>query len=188
MSTDTTAKSTELSADEQRHLATFRYLGQGEVWLPNGKPSIPIADMDPEWRYNAARWLERRAIYFAMSYSYGEIISLALPLYVSGDSRNRRLSELDLMSEAAADDFDREADWRAMNPEAWIRQTPLYRALTEGLPTKGRELHKLDHRAKHYAGCPKREQTDGSCDCSRLAAIVNNEQEIANGTPEWTDD
>jgi hypothetical protein len=196
MITDTTAKSTELTADEQRHLTTYRYLSQGDVWLPSGKPLIPIADMDLEWRYNASRWMERRSIYYAMSYSYGEILWLTQPRYHEildgekgdGETLGRSWSELDLMTEMALADLDREADWRATNPDAWIRQTPLHRALTTGLPTSGRELHKLEHRAKHYAGCPKREQTDGSCDCSRLAAVVAHEQEIANGTPEWTDD
>jgi hypothetical protein len=38
-----------------------RYLDQGEQWKPNGKPMVAIADMDPEWRFNASRWLERNA-------------------------------------------------------------------------------------------------------------------------------
>jgi hypothetical protein len=37
------------------------YLDQGEQWKPNGKPMVAIADMDPEWRFNASRWLERNA-------------------------------------------------------------------------------------------------------------------------------
>jgi hypothetical protein len=37
------------------------YLDQGEQWKPNGKPMVQVADMDPEWRFNASRWLERNA-------------------------------------------------------------------------------------------------------------------------------
>jgi hypothetical protein len=41
------------------------YLDQGEQWKPNGKPMVQVADMDPEWRFNASRWLERNAVKIA---------------------------------------------------------------------------------------------------------------------------
>jgi hypothetical protein len=42
-------------------IAWDRYLDQGVQWKPNGRPMAAVTDMDPEWRFNASRWLERNA-------------------------------------------------------------------------------------------------------------------------------
>jgi hypothetical protein len=41
------------------------YFDQGEQWKPNGKPMVAVVDMDPEWRLNASRFLERNAAGYA---------------------------------------------------------------------------------------------------------------------------
>jgi hypothetical protein len=194
MATETEPR--QLSDSDKRYVATYHYLNQGKVWLPNGRPAVAIADMGREWRYNASRWMERRVEYFALAYSAGEILFLAMPMYTEvlawgldiGDVLGRRLSPLDLMSEAAQDDMDRWADLRYANPATWLKTTTLYQALVADLPASRKKLDQIAERAKHYTGCPQREQSGADCDCVNLAAIVNNEREIANGTPEWTDD
>lgn len=189
------AAATERTDNMARCLHTYRYLSQDEVWLPNGKPAVRISDMDKEWRYNAARWLERRVAWFEMAYSLGEAVYLAQPQYtevighVDGeDILGQSFSALDLMSDHVQDMFDRDAQQRATDPVAWLRETPLYRGLVADLPKSTAQLDAIAARAKHYAGCPQREQTGADCDCNHLAAVVENEREIANGTPEWTDD
>lgn len=187
------ATKTDVTGVDDRYLGTYVYLDQSKTWYPNGRPPVAIADMGAEWRHNAARWLERRAAWFAMAYSYGEILWLSRPTMREviahdserGDIFGRSFSPLDLMSETVADMFDAEDDRRARDPLAWLKTTPLYRALIDGVPI---DDPALAARARHYAGCPQREQTGADCDCVRLAAAVAHEAEITNGTPEWTDD
>lgn len=101
-----------------RNLGYYRYLNQGETWLPKDKPSIPIADMDPAWRANAAAWLERRAETFALYYMLGEI----------------ELAATGQISEAAMECWAEALEERDRDLAAWMRSTPLYRALAAGLP------------------------------------------------------
>jgi hypothetical protein len=72
--------------------------------------------MDPDWRRNAAQWMEKRAALFELRYTLGEI------------------SQLDLMSDNVQDAMDAWQDERQANPVAWIRTTELYRALIADLP------------------------------------------------------
>jgi hypothetical protein len=119
----------------------YAYLSQGEMWKPKDRPALPVSEMDESWRRNAARWMERRAGYFEFLYSTGEAAALGAPVYVDvvGEKDGRAyvggaaLSELDLMSDAAMDDYDRWVDERSGDPVAWVRTTPLYRALVDGL-------------------------------------------------------
>lgn len=185
---------TENTSRDQQWLATYYYLSQGERWLPNGRPSVAIADMDQEWRFNAARWLERRAASFALRYSFGEIEHLARPTMVEvlgidengADILGETSSALDRMPEAVEYAMDNEFQDRMNEPATWIRTTALHKALVKGLPKRGSGLDNLADRAKHYAGCPQREETDDACQCAELAAEIKHEREITNGTPEWT--
>lgn len=152
--------------------ATYRYLNQSEKWAPKDRPSLLIAEMDPEWRYNASRWMEKRAKTLELLYSMGEIITMTSPtmvevLGVDQDGRpveGVRLSEAELMCESAVDAWDAVMESRADSPLAWVRTTPLYQALVRGLPPDPAELETLAQRAKHYNWCAIREGLD-ACTC-----------------------
>lgn len=134
----------EISEFELRARRTYGYLNQGKVWVPKDRPALPIADMDGRWRANAARWMERRAAAFERLYTFGEIFMLSRPTmreviteiggvaYEAGPL----FSHLDLMGEHAQDAFDAEQEHRTADPAAWIRSTPLYRAIVAGLPAE----------------------------------------------------
>lgn len=113
-------------------------LHQDDWWYPHRRPAVRIASMDKPWRYNTARFLERRA----------DVLQL--------DAESRYLTD-------APDDVW--ASWHAENPVAWLRSTPLLRALNKGLPhpatAKGRALAA---RAIHWSTCPMRRAHPGRCD------------------------
>ena len=52
------------------------YVEQGEWWRPSGRPWTRIAEMDPAWRYNASRWLERRASAFLSNATHSMMVFL----------------------------------------------------------------------------------------------------------------
>jgi hypothetical protein len=112
----------------------YAYFNQGTTWQPKGRPCLPITEMNPAWRRNAAWWLERNAEMFEIYYSLGEIERLAAPAY-RDMVRGRAVSEFDLMSESTMDGLTAASDERSADPAVWIRTTPLYRALVDGLPT-----------------------------------------------------
>jgi hypothetical protein len=161
----TQAPKPEISAFEEQALTTYAYLNQGDMWIPKTGHPMRIADMDPEWRYNASRWLEKRAEHFALQYGFGEILAAA-PL-------------LDQMSEHSQDAFDAMQGQRERDPASWIRTTALYRALVDVLPTKRKKLAKLADRARHWPTCPAR---TGSGEC--LCELIRLAEECL--TPEWT--
>lgn len=169
----------ELDDFKQSCRFMYAYLEQDEVWIPQPpRPRIAIADMDKEWRLNASRWLERRAGLFAARYAFGEIYCLSAPTMraVIGEVKGvpveagPLLSHLDLMSDSARDDFDRWQDERNQDPEAWIRTTPLHRALVASLPSKSKELAELAGRAAHWSTCPVRLGSGSECQCRHVAA------------------
>lgn len=47
------------------------------------------------------------------------------------------------------------------NPIEWIRATPLYRALRDGLTAE------TERRSAHHPSCPRRHDTEGQCNCHR---------------------
>lgn len=130
---------------DRRSRAMYAYLSQGETWFPNAKPAIAIADMDPAWRRNAAAFLVRKARNYLLQYDFGEVFFICggvarevigeddgkpvfgrlVSLGPSPDSLAERLFEQGL-EEAQAE--------RSADPEAWIKTTPLYKALVAGLP------------------------------------------------------
>lgn len=137
----------------------IEYLDQSKVWRPNGKPLTPIADMDEEWRFNASRFLDRRAYRIALEYGLEET-------FVVG-------GQLAMASENARDGIERamaqEDEQRTADPIAWIRSTRLHRALVAGLPDCSVELSAVADRAKHWSACPARTGA-GDCQCEELRA------------------
>jgi hypothetical protein len=176
-----------LKSWSEQSAAAYDYLRQDQLWLPNGRPAVRIADMDREWRYNASRWLERRAEYFEARYTFGEILALstrgmrAVVGEVGGVAVEAGpwLSHFDLMGDHARDAFEAAQDERRREPAAWIRTTPLYRALVAGLPTKRKTLARLAERAAHWSHCRIRRgigEIECTCHLSECA--------IRNGHPE----
>ncbi|MEU3452110.1 hypothetical protein ABZ671_00505 [Micromonospora sp. NPDC006766] len=151
-------------------MSWFDYLNQDKVWQPKGKPPVAIADMDPEWRYNAARWLESGCVKIGHRYSFDArawlLVQLSSPL---GPSENA--------ADAIEGDIDRETAEIKHDPVAWIRTTALYRALVAGLPTKPKKLTALAERARHWSTCPAR-NGDANCRCEQIRA-ANDERETA---------
>jgi len=134
----------------QEARTTFRYLEQGEAWKPNGRSAVHIRDMDDRWRYNASRWLERRAKAFAQGYVWGLV-------QVPGPTA-------EMASDMFAAGVDEETEFAERDPVAWIRTTPLYRSLVAGLPEKTK-LWRLAQRAKHWSACPAAERSAAACTC-----------------------
>lgn len=180
-------------------LAAYRYLNQGQVWIPR-RPNEPvrIADMDLGWRHNAANFLLRRAGHLAHRYTYGMIRSAGSPIYrdVIGEYRGEPIfsgavfSEIDLMTENAHDSFEDEQRRILANPEEWLRGTALFRALVAALP-EGAEREQIAARARHYSTCPQRTGGQGECTCHLSeCAIRNGNPELGctcrSTTPEWT--
>lgn len=136
------AQAAEVLNFEGRCRNMYAYLNQGKVWAPKDRPNLPVTDMDPSWRRNAARWMERRAARFGTLYTFGEIFELANPsgfVEVVGIEDGEpvlgpSLSRLDLMSDGVQEDMLLWQDEREANPLAWIRTTALYRALVADLP------------------------------------------------------
>lgn len=174
-------KPDELVEYEKLARATFAYFNQDSVWIPKDRQPVRIADMDPEWRYNASRWLERRAEHFVWRYTFGEIYWMSTPFgrAVVGEVDGKALevgpllSHFDLMGEHARDAFDDEQALRDRDPVAWIRGTDLYRALVADLPTKPKKLVKLADRARHWSTCPAR-TGGGDCACELIRIAEEN--------------
>jgi len=141
----------------------YRYFNQSEYWKPNGRPPVAIVDMEPEWRFNCRRFLECSAINYARNYIDGCEAELVFALEILG-------------GEMAQDSIEREMDEQISSakadPVAWVKTTPLYRALGQRLPTRARPLRALATRASHYDGCPRRAERKGECHCHRLKIEV----------------
>lgn len=154
------------------------YLNQASIWQPAHGVQILVVEMDPEWRYNASRWLERRAAHIEFNYSFCELQDLGQPTLheVMGEFEGRQIetgrvfSHLEVMGEHAMDAFEAALDERSADPVGWIQTTPLYQALVAGLPTDEQELAALAERARHYPGCAGR--TGGTpCRCDEVKAL-----------------
>lgn len=101
--------------------AAFRMLNQGKWWVPaDGKP-VEIKRMCDSHRRNAARVLLRHAAGHADVYGIGEAAA------VFGDFAPA--DDTGLMSEAA----EQAHEERLADPQAWMRTTPLFLALVDGL-------------------------------------------------------
>lgn len=138
------------------------YLDQGEQWKPNGKPMVRIDSMDPTWRLNASRWLVRNAKVFAQKYSLAAMFEFAV---ICGSP----VRPSEMSTDGIEAEMEQEADSRRRDPEAWIRSTALYGALTAGLPAEADDLAALSERAKHWSDCPVRSGGD-ACRCEEIRA------------------
>ena len=127
---------------EQQCRIVYAYLNQGKTWVPKDRSPLDVADMDSSWRRNAARWMERRAAWYAAQYTMGEFYALGTPSLrtvvaeIDGVAieRGPLVSELDLMSDHVHDAMDAWQAERDADPVVWIRTTDLYRALVADLP------------------------------------------------------
>lgn len=147
----------------KRQMGWREYLDQDRVWKPDGRPMVAIADMDPEWRYNASRWLERRAARIASAYSSS--VDLRLSVEISSP-----IGPSDTVADQLQADAWHEAHERQRDPVGWIRTTPLYRALVADLPDCSVALEAIAARAKHWNTCPARSGA-GDCRCEELRAV-----------------
>lgn len=92
-----------------------RVYNQGKVWLPAAGQWIRIKDMTPRHRLNSARMLMRQAETRAMQLGFAELcIMRGAP-------------------DVVVDDWLREDGERLNDPQKWMRETKLYRALIKGL-------------------------------------------------------
>lgn len=126
-------------------------LHQDVWWYPRRRPAVRIASMDKPWRFNTARFVERRAEELADWEYSGMAGILGSPMGPGGDM--------------AVDAFEREMDALLCDPVGWLRSTALMRALRKGLPgedsSKGRALAV---RAVHWNTCPMRKAHPGKLD------------------------
>ncbi|MFC6081065.1 hypothetical protein [Sphaerisporangium aureirubrum] len=182
-------------------LAWYRYLSQDTTWVPKGRPPAPIAEMDAAWRYNAANWLLRQAKRLAGYYELGEIahIFTSTAPTVVADKNGHPVPRPEVLylaprGEMAQDAFEREwataAEQRKADPDAWLRSTPLYRALVADLPADVAEA------ARHWSTCAARVGKD-ACDCWKrhiTECTIHRLRDISapchcnDLSPVWTDD
>jgi hypothetical protein len=137
--------------DRPRRVSRSWLLHQDEWWQPKVGPMLRIVEMDQMWRHNTAAFLLRRAPRLAAREWALMVADASGPLGPSGDM--------------ACDAFEAELDRLNDDPEGWLRETPLYRALIAGLPaedTKRRD--RIAERARHYSTCPQRHGL-GTCTC-----------------------
>ena len=115
------------------------YMDQDTVWYTKDSRAVQIREMDPEWRYNCLKMLERGARSLSIAYSFEAMLSPFLP-----------------QGEMAQDAFDNWLTWIVQCPLEWIRSTQLHRALDTGLPQNPYKRWRLAQRARHYSTCPRR--------------------------------
>lgn len=98
---------------------------QGEWWLQKSGAWIRIADMSPGHRYNTAAMLMRAANVHAFKYAFE--FAGVVDRHDGGEMAHDALERLaDQINEQTVND-----------PEGWLRETALYKALTAGLAIVG---------------------------------------------------
>lgn len=128
-------------------------LRQGEWWAPLNAPMVRIVDMTDTHRLHLMRWLEGRA----ESLVELETWAMMFGPQPSGDG--------------ACDGFEAEMGRIERDPVGWLRQQPLYEALSRHLPTPdaGKRSRKrygrLLRRARHYSTCPRSRNLKDTCTC-----------------------
>lgn len=86
------------------------YLNQRDYWMSKGG-GFPIRDMDPVYRRRAIHWLTRNS---------AEIYRLwTVEAYVDGEE---------------APTLEDLVSWIDARPQNWVKTTPLYQELLEGVP------------------------------------------------------
>jgi hypothetical protein len=136
-------------------------LGQDVWWYPRGRPAVRIAELDRPHRWNLARWLERRA-----------------------PELNAANMNPGIWADAPDDVFDAVLSCDSME---FLEETPLYRAITKGLPkADSRAGLLLAQRATHWSTCPMRKKHPAPADrcvcvrrCGRIVAATNDPASVA---------
>jgi len=122
------------------------YLHQTEFWIPKDRPPVKIVEMHGQWRKNAAAFMLRRVHVIEPYYSAAELYMMSQPVpYVTGERADGTLVEhtdptithLPTEGSMAADVYDQELHHRSEHPEEWLKSTPLYKALLEGIESDG---------------------------------------------------
>lgn len=177
----------DITDAERQALAWYHHLEQGNTWRPNGRPPLPIADMDAAWRFNAANWLLKRAASLEFYYSYGEVLDLSEP--IGNDLFTGEPVHLEMPPEVESD-LGRDWESRSADLEAWLKTTDLYQALVKDLPGDAGK------HAKHWSTCALR-TNHGPCTCWQrhiAECPVNQCRDIDapchcnDNSPDWTDD
>lgn len=114
----------ELPQPKKRPIVGSVY-DQGEWWQQKSGSWVRIAEMSPGHRYNSAAMILRGAGVIGFGYSVG--FALEADGHDGGDMAHESLQR-------AADDLARRI---ADDPCGWMRETPVYRALTAGLTIHG---------------------------------------------------
>lgn len=124
MSRETYALSIGYTADGKPASITARF-AQGKWWLKRDGTYAAIADMSPGHRYNSAALLMRRARVIAFRHAFA----------FAGEAAAHDGGEMahDSLEQIAGELTDQAMD----DPQAWLRGTTLYKALTEGLTIHG---------------------------------------------------
>lgn len=112
---------TEAEKFKQRGRHFLALLNQGKTWIPKGAAPVRVADMEPRWRFNAARFLLRHAGSIAMHYNFGEV---------------EWLTAKDVIEVHVGEVLESAQEERAGHPVEWMRSTPLYKALVQGLESE----------------------------------------------------
>jgi hypothetical protein len=132
------------------HRVSMRWLLAQDVWwYPQARPAIRIAHMARTYRWNTARWLERRAPALQADSQWDLFTG-----FLGAD-----------MPDDVATDILRE------DPMEFLRDQPLYRALAKDLPKVGSRAGLLmAARARHWHTCPMRKKHPAprdTCVCVR---------------------
>jgi hypothetical protein len=101
-----------MTTETTEHPRTYRAMfDQGVWWKTKDSGWVRITDMTPEHRANTARFLERRASAYEDAVAWSEFaVFRGAP-------------------DGVVDEWLGDMERRSDNPEAWIKSTPLYRAL-----------------------------------------------------------
>ncbi len=155
----------DLERSDVRKWSMGRLLHQGKWWQPQQGPRMRIVDMTDVHRLHTAAWLFKRAAFLADAEATAMMFG---PFAPSGD--------------AACDDLDSLVDALYARPEEWLRETALFGALLDGLPTPADADAWADllARAKHWSTCPRnRVLATPVCTCTPAEDVLDGAERFA---------
>jgi len=101
------------------------YLDQDRVWMTGSGDKVRIAEMEPPWRRNSARWLANHAEALRVDYQLAEI-HRAIRNHLLGPGEIRKIAHVEPELQEVLAEISK--------PDQWIIGRPLYRGLMAGLP------------------------------------------------------